>query len=141
MIDASGTVLLIGAGLGMALALVGSFLPIIDYEGEKVGGWDDGGLELGVQALAAMAAIVGYVMTPAANRWLLGVVFVLAIVLLAQSGSYVARIDADAVGTGLWLMVAGSMLATVAAVLAFVIAQALIRSTAPKPENDLTTEE
>lgn len=136
---------------GTIVAVVGSFLTWYDSSESDYSqkGMDVGGVGVAMLAIACLLATAAFVGLRGRPGWLLGLVFVLALVPAADAGNYVAQIERNtdaAIGEGLYLVLIGMGLAAAGSIISFLLArlaeppaQEVGGAPAPLPEGEPPT--
>ncbi len=126
-LSTSNAILLSTVIPGTILAIVGSFLTWYDSDEHDFSrkGTEVGGVGVTTLAIACLLAAVAFIGLKGRPTWLLGIVFVLALVPGAEAGNYVALIeqsDGTATAEGLYIVLFGLGLAVVGSASAFLLA-------------------
>lgn len=108
---------------GTILAVVGSFLTWYDSSESDYSqtGVDAGGVGVATLAIACLLAAAAFIGLRGRPGWLLGLVFVLALVPAADAGNWVALIERNegSTGEGLYLVLIGMGLAAAGSMISF----------------------
>src|SRR5574341_846128 len=110
---------------GTILAIVGSFLKwYTDDEGGSRKGTDFSGVSVTILAISCLLTALVFIGLRGRPAWLLGMVFVLALVAAADAGNWVALIEQEdglSTAAGLYMAITGLGLVAVGASLAFLL--------------------
>jgi urea transporter len=72
--------------------------------------------------VAGILALIGFVLDPSRNRWLLGAIFVIG-ANVAADFSVALTLDLDEIREGVWLGFTGGVVSALASALAFALSQ------------------